>query len=340
MGEGVHPPEVIAEAGRAPRAAVPGRFSVRSIAERWSLVLASIAAFVFFSAARPSTFLTWDNARAILDDSSVLCVLAVGITTILLIGEFDLSVGFVAGLAGAAAVSAMAYHDLGAGLAVAIALAAGAAAGLASGIAVAYVRIPSFVATLAVGSIAAAIELAVTKTAIFEGLSPSYLEIATTRVASVPLRAIIAAAFALLFLVVLRTTVYGRHAASVGDNAAAARLAGVHVERVRTVAFVFAGLAAGLAAVLVTSSAGQYYPNLGTGYLLPAYAAAFLGLSLGGGLRFNVLGSYLGVLLLDMVTTGLTMMNQPSWTAALVQGIVLLVAVAGIAVRRRGAVGR
>ena len=47
--------------------------------------------------------------------------------------------------------------------------------------------------------------------------------------------------------------------------------------------------------VLVTSSASQYYPNLGTGYLLPAYAAAFLGLSLGGGLRFNVLGSYLGV---------------------------------------------
>ena len=101
--------------------------------------------------------------------------------------------------------------------------------------------------------------------------------------------------------------------------------------RVRLVTFVLAGLTAGLAAVLVTSSAGSYYPNLGTGYLLPAYAAAFLGLSLGGGLQFNVLGSYLGVLLLGMVSTGLTMMNQPSWVAALVQGIVLIAAVAGIA---------
>ena len=53
-----------------------------------------------------------------------------------------------------------------------------------------------------------------------------------------------------------------------------------------------------------------------------------------------MVGSYLGVLLLDMVSTGLTMMNQPSWIAALVQGVVLLVAVAGVAVRRRGAVGR
>jgi ribose transport system permease protein len=298
-----------------------GRITPRMIAERWSLVVASIAAFAFFSAARPSTFLTLDNARAILDDSSVLCVLAVGITAILVIGEFDLSIGFVAGLAGAAGVSAMAFHDLGTAAAVAIAVGAGAVAGLASGVAVAYVRIPSFVATLAVGSIAAAIELAVTKTAIFEGLSPSYIQIATTRVATIPLRAIIAAGVAILFLVLLRATVYGRHAISVGDHVAAAR-------------------SAGLAAVLVTSSAGQYYPNLGTGYLLPAYAAAFLGASLGGGLRFNVLGSYLGVLLLDMVSTGLTMMNQPSWVAALVQGIVLLVAVAGIAIRRSGAIGR
>jgi ribose transport system permease protein len=304
------------------------------------LIIAFVAAFAFFSVARPHTFLTWDNARAILDDSSVLCVFAVGVTAILLIGEFDLSIGFVAGLAGAAGVSAMAYHHLGTGAAVAIAVASGAVAGLANGVAVAYVRIPSFIATLAVGSIAAAIELAITKTAIFQGLSGSYVKIATTDLATIPLRAIIAAAVAVVYLIVLRTTVYGRHASAVGDNPVAARLVGVPVERVRVVAFMLAGLTAGLAAVLVTSSASQYYPNLGTGYLLPAYAAAFLGLSLGGGLRFNVLGSYIGVLLLDMVTTGLTMMNQPSWMAALVQGVVLLVAVAGVAVRRRSAVGR
>lgn len=317
-----------------------GRRSLQRIAERWSLVLAFLGAFVFFSAARPDTFLTWANARAILDDSSPLCVLAVGVTVILLINEFDLSVGFVAGLAGAAGVSVMAYQGWGAGAAVAVALGAGAAAGLANGIGVAYLRIPSFIATLAVGSIATAIELAIAKTAIFEGLSLSYLNIATTRVASVPLRAVIAAGVALIFMVILRTTLYGRHASSIGDNPTAARLTGVPVERVRVIAFVLAGLTAGIAAVLITSSGGQYYPNLGTGYLLPAYAAAFLGLSLSGGLRFNVLGSYLGVLLLGMLSTGLTMMNQPSWTTQLVQGIVLIVAVGGIALRRRGAVGR
>jgi ribose transport system permease protein len=321
----------------APR---PRRFSAREVAERWSLVLAFLAAFGFFAAARPETFLTWDNARAILDDSSVLCVLAVGITAVLVIGEFDLSVGFVVGLAAAAAVGAMAFRGWPVWIAVLLAIGVGGLVGLANGLAVALVRIPSFVATLAIGSIAAAVELAIAKTSIFEGIPESYLDLAFTRVATIPVRALIAVAVVLLFLVLLRATVFGRHAASVGDNPAAALLAGVPVQRVRLTAFVLAGLTAGLAAVLVTSSAGSYYPNLGTGFLLPAYAAAFLGLSLGGGLRFNVLGSYLGVLLLGMVTTGLTMMNQPSWVAALVQGIVLIVAVAGIAVRRRGALGR
>jgi len=318
----------------------PRRISARSIAERWSLVIAFVAAIAFFSAARPDTFLTLDNARAILDDTSVLCVLAVGVTAVLVIGEFDLSVGFVLGLAAAAGVAAMSFRGAPVWVGVLIALAAGGAAGLANGVAVAFVRIPSFVATLAIGSIAAAIELAVTKTSIFENIPSSYVEIALTRVATIPLRAIIAAGVVLLFLVVLRATVFGRHASSVGDNPAAALLAGVPIARVKIAAFVLAGLTAGLAGVLVTSSAGSYYPNLGTGYLLPAYAAAFLGLSLGGGLRFNVLGSYLGVLLLGMVTTGLTMMNQPSWVAALVQGLVLIAAVAGIAVKRRGAIGR
>ena len=314
--------------------------SARDVAERWSLLLAFAGAIVFFAVAKTDTFLTLDNARAILDDTSVLVVLAAGVTAVLVIGEFDLSVGFVVGLAAAAGVGAMAFSGVPVWAAVLIALGAGTAAGVASGIAVAYVRIPSFVATLAIGSIAAAIELAITKTSIFEGIPPSYGDIALTRVATIPLRAIIAFAVVLLFLVILRATVFGRHASSVGDNPAAATLAGVPVARVRVAAFVLAGLTAGLAAVLVTSSAGTYYPGLGTGYLLPAYAAAFLGLSLGSGLRFNVLGSYVGVLLLGTVTTGLTMMNQPSWVAALVQGIVLIVAVGGIAIRRRGALGR
>lgn len=319
---------------------MPTSLSVRAIAERWSLLIAFVGAFAFFSIAKPDVFLTWANAQAILDDASVLCILAVGVTVVLVLGEFDLSIGAVVGLAAAASVAAMSYRGWSTGAAIAIALGAATVVGVVNGVSVAYVRIPSFIATLAIGSIAGGLELAITRTSIFEGLRHSYLDIALTRYGGISLRSIIAAGLTIVFLILLRTTVYGRYASAVGDNPAAARLTGVPVQRVKVIGFALTGLTAGVASVLAASAGASYYPGIGTGFLLPAYAAAFLGLSLSGGLRFNVIGSYLGVLLLGTVTTGLTIMNQPNWAAALVQGGVLLAAVAGVAIRRRGAFGR
>jgi len=333
-------PTPVEDEPNIPRRRLPGWLSLGAIAERWSLLIAFVGAAAFFSIAKPDVFLTRVNAQAILDSASVLCILAVGVTVVLVLGEFDLSIGAVAGLAGASSAAAMSYRGWSTGVAIAIALGVGALVGLVNGISVAYVRIPSFIATLAIGSLASGVELAITKTSIFQGLHSSYLHIALTKYGGFSLDSIIAAVVGLVILIILRTTVYGRHASAVGDNPAAARLTGVPVQRVKVIGFMLAGLTAGVASVIAVSSAASYYPGIGTGFLLPAYAAAFLGLSLTGGLRFSVVGSYLGVLLLGTVTTGLTIMNEPNWTAALVQGGVLLTAVAGIAIRRRGALGR
>ena len=316
------------------------RALLRTFAERWSLLIAFAAAFAFFSIEKPHVFLSWANFQAILDDASVLTVLAAGATMVLVIGEFDLSIGSVVNLAAVASVAMMSFHNWSTGAAIAVALGVGGVVGLANGVVVAYLRIPSFIGTLAIGSLAAGLNLAIASSSIFSGLKHDYLQIALIRWGGVSLRTIIAASVVLVVLVLLRTTVFGRHAAAVGDNPAAARLTGIHVQRVRVTVFVLVGATTGVAAVLATSSAQSYYSDVGTGFLLPAYAAAFLGLALGRGLRFNVLGTYVGVLLLGMVTTGLTIMNQPNWIAALVQGAVLLAAVAGVAIRRRGSSGQ
>src|SRR5262249_18136361 len=145
--------------------------SVRTAVERWSLAIAFVAAFAFFAVKRPHVFLTWANARAILDDASVLTVLAVGVTLILVIGEFDLSVGFVVGLAAAAAVAAMAFRGWPWWAAVLFALLAGGVTGLANGVSVAVLRIPSFIGTLAIGSVASGAQAVVAQTSVFQGIS-------------------------------------------------------------------------------------------------------------------------------------------------------------------------
>jgi ribose transport system permease protein len=300
-----------------------------------SFPLLFLAVIVLFSFAKPDTFPTWDNARAILDQGAVLMIMTSGLVLVLLIGEFDLSVGYVPGAAAAAAVTLMVYDGAATGLAVAVGLIVGVGVGFGNGIAVAVLRIPAFIATLATGSLAAGLELAIAETTIFQGLHKSYIGIARNELLGLPLPVWIALAFTIVLGSVLRFSVFGRHAQSIGDNATAAHIAGVATTRIRIVAFTVAGLGAALAGIILSARAGSYYPGAGPGLLLSGYAAAFLGLSLGGGWRFNVLGGCLGVLFIGTITTGLNMLDQPAWMTLVVQGAVLLVAVLALS-RKRG----
>jgi len=302
---------------------------------QWSFPLLFLVVILIFSIARPDTFPTWNNLRAILDQASPLIVMTAGLTGVLLLSEFDLSISAVPGAAAAAAVTLMAYRGAPAGAAIVVGLAVGLGVGLINGLAVAVLRIPAFIATLAVGSLATGLELAIAKSTVFQGLSPAYVGIGRNDVAGIPVSVIIALAVATVVGLVLRFTVYGRQSAAIGDNATAAHIAGVPTMRVRIIAFTICGLGAALAGIILSARAASYYPGSGPGLLLSAYAAAFLGLSLGRGWRFNVLGSCLGVLFLGTLSTGLTMLNQPTWLTYVVQGTVLLLAVLALS-RRRG----
>lgn len=295
--------------------------------ERFSLPLAFIVVVVGFSVLLPDTFATGNNVLAILDQAAPLMVMASGLIVVLVMKEFDLSIGAVAGACAAVSVTLMSYHGVSSAVAIAAGIGTGLLVGFANGILVARVGIPSFIATLATGSLLAGLELAIANTTIFEGLGEMYLQLTSATLFGLPMAFVIAAAVAIVLGVILRKTIFGRHASAIGDNPVAARLVGLPVDRDRIIAFTVSGGAAALAGVLLTSRAMSFYPGPGNGLMLPAYAAAFLSLSLGHGWRFNIGGTVLGVVFLGTITTGLTMLNQPPWVAAVVQGFVLLTTV-------------
>jgi ribose transport system permease protein len=331
----VEQPEADTLPGRRPLLA-QGLGRARAFGERWSLGVAFLVTVAVFGAAKPEAFLTWENFRSILTNSAPLVIVSCGITFVLALGEFDLSAGAAVGASSAAAVASMSHLGVPTVPAVLLGLGAGLGIGIVNGINVAILGISSFIGTLAVGSLATGMELAIAKTTIFEGISPEYVQIARYRLfGEVPLPILIAAGVGALLVFTLRATVFGRYATAIGDSAPAAGLAGVPLQRIRIAGFAVAGLMAAVAGILVSSQAASYYPSSGTGYLLPAYAAAFLGLSLGRGWRFNIVGTYLGVLFLNTVTTGLAILNQPAWVSSLVDGLVLIVAVLAFSRRRR-----
>lgn len=331
MSVPVHAAPDVTVVAPPPAETPPAERSVRVFFERFSLLIVFAFVLVLFSVLRPNTFATSNNASAILDQAAPLAVMAVGLVMVLVMREFDLSIASVAGGSAALAVSLMAQHGMSTPVAVGAGVGFGLVAGFVNGVLVAVVGIPSFIATLATGSLIAGIETGILNTTIFKGIRRGYIDLTGGDVLGVPRAVVIAGLIALVIGVVLRLTVFGRHATSIGDNHVAARLVGLPVTRDRIVAFTVCGGTAALAGILLTSRAMSYYPDPGAGLLLSAYAATFLSLSLGHGWRFNVLGTAVGVVFLGTITTGLTMLQQPAWVASVVQGLVLLAAVTALA---------
>jgi ribose transport system permease protein len=312
------PADSPAEAAGA-RSKRSGRASAEAFFARYGVVLAFLLTIAVFSIARPHTFATGDNAKSILTVAAPSLVMACGLTVVLVMQDFDLSFGAMIGLADGAAIALMANHGWSWEIALIAGLLLGIAAGVVNGYLIAYLGGPSFIITLAMGTVLTGVEFALTsQKTIFSGVPEGYAEIAQGTFLGFSNMIWIAAVIAALLWVMLDRTELGRYMYAIGGNPEAARLAGVRTKFLRLLGFV---------AVLISSQSAAYSPSPGTSYLLPAFAAAFLGSAVFRPGEFNIPGTILGVIFLGVIQTGLTMLNLETYVINLVQGAILISAV-------------
>lgn len=299
------------------------------VAPSYALLVAFLAVVAVFGALRPNSFLTIDNLKSILTQAAPLAIVAVGITVVLTMQLFDLSFAAIIGFAGSLAIVLMAQHGVGWPLAIVLALAAACACGLLNGFLVAYLGGSSFIITLATGTVFTGLEFAVTKQeTIISGVPAEYGEIATSHALfGLPNEVYIAAVIAILGWVLLSQTEAGRYMYAIGGNPEAARLSGIRTRELKLVGFVLVALGAGVCGILLTSAASSSSPQIGSAYLLPGFAAAFLGSAVFKLGVFNVPGTVVGVLFLGVIQTGLTMLNLTTDVIYIVQGSILAIAV-------------
>ncbi|MFC5676853.1 ABC transporter permease [Aeromicrobium endophyticum] len=276
----------------------------------------------------PDTYLTADNMKSVLTQQSTLLVLALGVTFVLVIGEFDLSFASTIGLSGASSILLMSNHDVSPLVAVVAAILVGGAVGVVNGVAVAWGRAPAFIATLAAGSAAVGIEqLMTSNNTISDNIPLGYLGFTLNEHLGLPWSTWLTLLLVVVAVVVMSFTTLGRRLRATGMNPTAVTLAGISVSLVRLSAFVVLGLLAGLAGVMVTSQGGSYFPNSGAGLLLPPYSAVFLGAAIVGRGRFSPAATVFGVVFIALLERGLTMMDQKAAVIQLIEGAVLLAAV-------------
>ena len=318
-----------------------------ALAGQFGALMVLILIFAYFSLATDA-FLTTGNLLNVLRQVSIYGILAIGMTFVILTGGIDLSVGAVLALAGLLAAASYkggfrimaAGEESGYGIVVAIgfALAVGLVAGLLQGGAVIGLKVPPFIATLAGFTAFRGMTLLLSNAAPVSNLDDTYKWAGRDSIGDVPVLVLIFLLLAIVGWVVLRYTRYGRHVYAVGGNAEAARLSGLNSNRVILSVYAISGLLAGLSGYLLSSRLNSAEPNAGVGYELTVIAGVVIGgTSMSGGAG-SIPGTILGVVLMGVLSNGLTIMNQSPYFQQIVTGLIILAAVAfdQVVKRRRG----
>jgi ribose transport system permease protein len=295
---------------------------------------------ILFSLWVPNQFPEIATAKQILNANAITAMAALSITIPLATRVFDLSFAFTMSLTGIVAA-----HFVAAGLplsvAVLLGLLTGIGIGLINAVVVVTMRIDSFIATLATGSlIQSLITMATGDTAILHiKLAGGFSKIGQTDVGGLTLPVVFAIVMAFGIWYLLEHTATGRRLYATGFNPDAAKLAGVQTDRLRFISLVASGGLAGVTGIVLASTIQSGSPTAGTPYLLPAFAAAFLGATQLKHGRFNAWGTIIAVLLLGTGTTGLALADAPQWAANMFVGVVLIASLAVTGVQRRATTG-
>ena len=324
-------------AGQAPQRHEKAHTQLWGLVGDGAVVLFLIAMGIAFTIALPGKFATWANVHNVLGSQAVPALVALAVIPPLVAGEFDLSVGATLGVC---AVFSAHATSLGMNpfVALAIALAIGAVIGVINGLLVTGVGVSAFIATLGMGTVLGGLNLEITNgQVVFSHIGPSVTNLANTSVLGLPILVFYAAVGAILMWYLIEWTPFGRYLRSTGSGREAARLSGVRTSRWLFLSFVLAAVIAAFAGFMETAQLGSAVPTVGPEFLLPAYAAAFLGATTIHVGRFNVWGTLVGVLVLAVGIDGLNLAGVAFWVPGVFNGVALIIAVsfAAIVARRR-----
>lgn len=308
--------------------------------ETYALVVAWGVVALVFALVRPDTFATVSNVQTIFGSQSVLVVLTLGLLLPLIVGEFDLSIGANMGLSAVLVAWLNVNHGWPVWGAAAVAIAAGLTIGLVNATLVVRVGVDALVATLGLGTLLAGIAYALTNYVPIAGVDRSLISAVSNTLFGLPFSFHYGILLAVAIWYMLRYTPIGRHLRFTGAGPEVARLSGLDVAGLRTLAFVACGGIAGLAGVLLVGTFGSADPNNGANFLLPAFAAAFLGSTAVAPGNFNPWGTVIAVYFLVTGITGLQLLGLSSWIQQIFYGASLIFAVtlARLAANRRNRV--
>lgn len=315
----------LASPGATTRITQDGRLAAaRHAAPRYGMVIACLLLFVVLLIVSPD-FRATGNLVNILQQNSLMGIVACGMLLMIIVGGFDLSVGAVGAASSVVTAVVIVHAGVIAGVATGVAL--GVVAGTANGLIISKLAVNPFVATLGTQSVITGILYVATQTNPVGGVPLSFTNLGLGRIYGIPIDLLVFAGIALIVTTVLRKTRYGAHVYAVGGNKEAARRAGVAVDRTLIATYAVGGMLAAVGGIVLLGQTALAQPDSATSWPLTAIAAVVVGgVPLTGGYG-GIGNAVLGTLLLGVVADALTILNaSPYWQPA-ITGLIILGAV-------------
>ena len=297
---------------------------------KYGTLLTIVVLVAVFAVATPA-FLQTNNIISILRSISIVTIIAIGITISLAVNGFDLSVGSVASLSNAVVISMFVWFSQNTVVAIGAAIGAALIVGALNSFFIVRGKIPDMLLTLAMMFIIQGIALTYTRGATIsqnmimpdgtfaEGtISPIF-----AKIGQVPWIILIMLLVVLAVHLFLNYTKHGRYMYIIGGNIEAARLSGIPVNRYKTVAYLLSALFASIGGIVLASRVMTAEINAGAPYLMDAVAAAFIGFAVLGAGKPNAFGTFIGAVLIGVLSNGLIMMSVPYYAMDIVKGSVL-----------------
>jgi ribose transport system permease protein len=299
-----------------------------AVLQRYALLVALAALIAVFSILRPDSFFSTANLTSTLGIQASLALLALGVTVVLLVGEFDLSAAAVMGMSATLVAYLTTARGFSVTSAVIVVLLAALVTGAVTAFFVVKVGIHSFIVTLGMGTVVTGVAIGLAGTTTIGGIPDALTDVFRFRILDIEAAFFVMLTVAVLAWVALQKMPLGRNIFFTGEAPTAAALAGIRVSALRVGALLTSSLLAACAGVMLVGQIGAASPTIAAPYLLPAYAAAFLGATAFTPGRFNVWGTVWAVYLLAAGTVGFQVLGLSSWVTDVFNGAVLVIAVA------------
>ena len=299
---------------------------IPSVLKKWGTLSGFCLLLIIFTLLSPDIFAQWSNIKNVIEQIATLAIVASGVTIVMVTGDFDLSVGAAASLAGIVMALLM-KSGFPVPVSVLAGLGVGIAGGFLNGLLVAYGGISAFVATLATMTAFSGLALFISDGTTIFGLPRSFKFLGQGALLSIPIPVFLMLFVLLVTWVILEQTTYGRRLYAIGGNMEASYLSGINTGRLRLIAFVISGGMAAFGGIILTSRLFSAHPQAGDPFMLNSAATVFLGMTVYREGEAHVLGTFLGVLIMGVMGNGLNILGINTYVQWMLTGAIIIIAV-------------